>query len=98
MLIRAGYEIVYSFPQPTPLILMLNIHYSRASDLVRPELLYTEPAVPTSAGCGSAPMRSSTTRGCRNPRPTARPSTLCRICRRKHSCTCCRAVTASATC
>ena len=60
MLIRAGYEIVYSFPQPTPLILMLNIHYSRASDLVRPELLYTEPAVPTSAyrdGFGNWCMR-----------------------------------------
>ena len=49
MLIRAGYEIVYSFAQQTPLILMLNIHYSRASDLVRPELLYCDPPVPTSA-------------------------------------------------
>ena len=49
MLIRAGYEIIYQFPQPTPLILVLNIHYSRASQLVRPEVLYTEPAVPTSA-------------------------------------------------
>jgi transglutaminase-like putative cysteine protease len=60
MLIRAGYEIVYNFPQTTPLILMLNIHYSRASDLVRPELLYTEPSVPTSAyrdGFGNWCMR-----------------------------------------
>ena len=46
MQIRAGYEIVYHFPQPTPLILTLNIHYSRASDLVRPDHLITTPSVP----------------------------------------------------
>ncbi len=60
MLIRAGYEIIYQFPQPTPLLLMLNIHYSRASDLIRPELLYTEPSVETSAyrdGFGNWCMR-----------------------------------------
>jgi transglutaminase-like putative cysteine protease len=60
MLIRAGYEMVYAFPQATPLILMLNIHYSRAADLVRPEHLVTEPAVPTSAyrdGFGNWCMR-----------------------------------------
>jgi len=46
MQIRAGYEIVYHFPQPTPLILTLNIHYSRASDLVRPDSLITIPSIP----------------------------------------------------
>jgi transglutaminase-like putative cysteine protease len=49
MLIRAGYDIVYQLPQPTPLILTLNIHFSRAGDLVRPDHLVTEPAVPLSA-------------------------------------------------
>jgi transglutaminase-like putative cysteine protease len=49
MLIRAGYEFVYSFPKPTPLILALNIHYSRASDLIRPDHLVTYPSVPLSA-------------------------------------------------
>jgi len=44
--IRAGYELVYDFPQPTPLILTLNIHYSRASDLIRPDHLITNPSVP----------------------------------------------------
>jgi hypothetical protein len=31
--IRVGFEMVYQCPQPTPMILTLNIHYSRASDL-----------------------------------------------------------------
>ncbi len=44
--IRAGYELIYDFPQPTPLILVLNIHYSRASDLVRPDSLITIPSIP----------------------------------------------------
>jgi hypothetical protein len=46
MRIRAGYEIVYSLPAPTPMILTLNIHYSRASDLLRPDHLITSPSVP----------------------------------------------------
>jgi transglutaminase-like putative cysteine protease len=49
MLIRAGYDIVYQFPQPTPMILALNIHYSRAADLVQPDNLITNPPVPTAA-------------------------------------------------
>jgi len=32
MLIRLGYELAYEFPQATPMILNLNVHYSRASD------------------------------------------------------------------
>jgi transglutaminase-like putative cysteine protease len=49
MLIRAGYELIYDFPQPTPLILTLNIHYSRASDLVRPDHLMTDPSLASTA-------------------------------------------------
>jgi transglutaminase-like putative cysteine protease len=49
MQIRAGYELIYQFPQPTPMILTLNIHYSRASDLVRPDHLITTPSVPMSS-------------------------------------------------
>jgi transglutaminase-like putative cysteine protease len=44
--IRLGYELNYSFPQPTPMILALNIHYSRASDIIIPDYLTTDPAVP----------------------------------------------------
>jgi transglutaminase-like putative cysteine protease len=47
--IRAGYELIYEFPKPTPLILTLNIHYSRASDLARPDNLVTIPSVPVTA-------------------------------------------------
>ena len=49
MLIRAGYELVYSFPRPTPMILTLNIHYSRTSDLVRPDQMITRPSVSQAA-------------------------------------------------
>lgn len=46
MQIRVGYDLRYLLPQPTPMILTLNVHYSRASDLVRPDLMLTDPAVP----------------------------------------------------
>jgi transglutaminase-like putative cysteine protease len=46
MLIRVGYELGYRFPQPTPMILALNIHYSRASDLVQPDHMRLTPNVP----------------------------------------------------
>ena len=46
MQIRVGYEIVYNLPQPTPMILALNIHPTRASDLIRPDTMRTYPSVP----------------------------------------------------
>ena len=49
MQIRAGYELIYDSPKPPPLILTLNIHYSRASDLIRPDHLITLPSVPMSS-------------------------------------------------
>jgi transglutaminase-like putative cysteine protease len=48
MRIRVGYEFVYSFPQQTPMIFTVSIHYSRASDIVDPDRLTTEPFVPAS--------------------------------------------------
>jgi transglutaminase-like putative cysteine protease len=47
--LRVGYELTYELPQDTPMILNLNVHYSRASDLVRPDNMVTEPSVATSA-------------------------------------------------
>lgn len=47
--LRVGFEMVYDCPAPTPMILALNIHHSRAPDLVRPDLLVTSPAVPITA-------------------------------------------------
>jgi transglutaminase-like putative cysteine protease len=49
MQIRVGYELVYSCPQPTPMILTLNVHYSRAGDLLKPDMLVTHPSLTTSA-------------------------------------------------
>jgi transglutaminase-like putative cysteine protease len=43
---RLGYELIYSFSQPTPMILVLSIHYSRASDIIIPDNLITDPPVP----------------------------------------------------
>jgi transglutaminase-like putative cysteine protease len=48
MQIRIGYELVYGCAQVTPMILTLNVHYSRVSDLVRPDNLRCAPAVPMS--------------------------------------------------
>jgi transglutaminase-like putative cysteine protease len=47
--IKVGYEIVYDCPQPTPMMLVLNIHYSRASDILIPDHLTTNPPIPLSA-------------------------------------------------
>jgi len=45
MKIRIGYEIAYSTEQPTPMILTLNVHYSRVSDLLWPDHMKCTPAV-----------------------------------------------------
>ena len=46
MKIRVGYELVYDFPQPTPMITVLGVHFSRASDVIVPDHLMTNPTVP----------------------------------------------------
>ena len=46
MQIRLGYELIYRCPQSTPMILNLNIHYTRVADLIRPDNILTEPGVP----------------------------------------------------
>ena len=49
MPILVGFAMAYRCPQPTPMLLVLNIHYSRASDVVKPDLLVTDPPVPIGA-------------------------------------------------
>jgi transglutaminase-like putative cysteine protease len=49
MQIRVGYELIYDCPQPTPMMLMLNIHYTRAPDIVVPDHLVTSPAIPVAS-------------------------------------------------
>src|SRR6201991_2663590 len=46
MKIRVGYEMIYDFPQPTPLIAVLGTHFTRASDIIVPDHLTTSPSVP----------------------------------------------------
>ena len=48
MKFQVGYEIQYEVPQPTPLVLMLNIHFTRISDLETPDHIIVSPSVPIS--------------------------------------------------
>ena len=45
MQLRVGYELISSCRQPTPMMLMLNIHHTRASDIVVADVLTTNPSV-----------------------------------------------------
>jgi transglutaminase-like putative cysteine protease len=49
MHIRVGYELIYQCPQPTPMVVTLHIHYSRASDIVKPDHLLLSPSIPVRA-------------------------------------------------
>ncbi|MEI9901871.1 MAG: transglutaminase family protein [Hyphomicrobium sp.] len=48
MKLRIGYELQYAFPQPTPAILMLNVHFTRVSGLATPDHVIIKPLVPIS--------------------------------------------------
>jgi transglutaminase-like putative cysteine protease len=43
--IRAGFEITYDCPAPTPMMLTLSVHASRRGDLETPDWVRTEPMV-----------------------------------------------------
>jgi transglutaminase-like putative cysteine protease len=45
MKLRVGYELAYECAQYTPMMLMLNTHYSRAQDVLSADLLVVDPAV-----------------------------------------------------
>jgi len=45
MRLRVGYELIYDCPQPTPMILALNIHFTRVSDIVVPDHIVSSPPV-----------------------------------------------------
>ena len=46
MQIRVGFEMTYRCPQPTPMVLVLSVHPSRAGDLLQDDRLQTQPVVP----------------------------------------------------
>lgn len=48
MKLRVGYELSYAFPQPTPVIALLNVHFTRVSDLLTPDHVRLSPSVPIS--------------------------------------------------
>jgi transglutaminase-like putative cysteine protease len=49
MQIHVGYEMIYRCPQPTPMVLTLSVHYSRASDILKPDHLLLRPSTPITA-------------------------------------------------
>jgi len=49
MQIRVGYELIYRCPEPTPMVVTLSIHYSRVSDLIKPDHLLLSPSIPVMA-------------------------------------------------
>jgi transglutaminase-like putative cysteine protease len=46
MKLHVGYELVYECVQPTPMMLMLNTHYSHAKEVLSPDVLKVDPPVP----------------------------------------------------
>jgi transglutaminase-like putative cysteine protease len=46
MKLRVGFEMNCNFPQPTPMIMVLGTHFTRASDIIVPDHLTTRPSVP----------------------------------------------------
>ena len=46
MRIRVGYELAFDCPEVTPMILMFTTHYTCAANLVVPDRMVIEPAVP----------------------------------------------------
>ncbi|MBH0237963.1 transglutaminase-like domain-containing protein [Methylobrevis albus] len=46
MHIRLGYRMVFGCAQPTPIIVLLNVHQSRVGDLLTPDRIVTNPAIP----------------------------------------------------
>lgn len=43
MQIRVSYVLVYDLPEPTPMIPVVTVHYTRTSDLFRPDRISADP-------------------------------------------------------
>ncbi len=54
MHIGVGCELTFDFPQATPMLACPNVHFSRFSDLERPDYLATTPAAPVESYRDSA--------------------------------------------
>jgi transglutaminase-like putative cysteine protease len=49
MLIRLGYDIQFEIPAPVAMVALLNVHPSRAHDLLEPDELQIEPNIPVTS-------------------------------------------------
>ena len=49
MRIGVGDQLIYDCPQPTPMMLMLHIHHTRAPDIIVPDQVTTNPLVPVAS-------------------------------------------------
>jgi transglutaminase-like putative cysteine protease len=49
MIIQAGYKITFQCPARTPMLLQLNVHPSRSSDLQSPDVIKSDPPVAMSS-------------------------------------------------
>ena len=47
--LRIGYELVYRCARDTPMIVMLTVHFSRAADLLAPDVMSISPAISADA-------------------------------------------------
>ena len=45
MKFRISYELQYEFPRATPIVMMLNVHFTRVFDLQRPDHIVIGPSV-----------------------------------------------------
>lgn len=77
MYIRVGYEISYECPQPTPMMLTLNLHYTRASDIIVPDHIVTQPTVPISNVFGPNLLKSFNAWTDEVGAPACQPPVLC---------------------
>jgi hypothetical protein len=77
MRIHVGCELHFEFPQTTPMIATLNVHFSRAPELERPDYLMTSPSVPIEGIKSSYPnwlLRGSCTKRLSPKRFSTRPT------------------------
>ena len=77
MQIRVGYELIYDCPQPTPMVLMLNIHSHPRRDIVVPDCLITEPVGAHDALSRRLRQLVHAPRRARRPDPRCPPTRWC---------------------
>ncbi len=59
MKIQVGYELIYECPKPTPMVVTLSVHASRAPDLIQVDPLAFTPEVPVASYIDSYGNRCS---------------------------------------